>query len=112
MGEQRVFNWLGSFAGSFTLQSAAHSVADESIDTTEAIDLICRLVDRSLVSALPVEPPRYTLLETARYYARANLMAQQQLSAANRSMAITVLDLLDVSYQEYWSLDEAIWLHR
>lgn len=44
-------------------------MADETVDTSEAIDLIGRLVDRSLVTVLPVEPPRYTLLETARYFA-------------------------------------------
>ena len=27
-------------------------------------------------------------------------------------MAATMLELLDLAYQEYWSLDEAIWLHR
>jgi predicted ATPase/DNA-binding winged helix-turn-helix (wHTH) protein len=67
--EQRVFNWLGAFAGSFALPCAATVVAGEPIDTSEAIDLIGRLVDRSLVMALPIDPPRYILLETARHYA-------------------------------------------
>jgi len=110
--EQQVFDRLGVFAGSFPLKTAAHCVADESIDPSEAIDLIGRLVDRSLVSALAVDPPRYTLLETARYYALERLSAAQQLDAARGRMAATLLELLDVAYQEYWSLDEAIWLHR
>ena len=61
--EQRVFNRLGTFAGSFSLGSAAVCVAEGSIDTAEAMDLIGRLVDRSLVTALAVDPPRYALLE-------------------------------------------------
>jgi len=110
--EQRVFNRLGTFAGSFTLDTAARCVADEDIDTAEAIDLIGRLVDRSLVTALPTEPPRYALLETARYYTATRLGTGETLAEAQRSMAAAMLQLLDTAYQEYWSLDEAIWLHR
>ncbi|MGH8136004.1 MAG: hypothetical protein ACRER4_06625, partial [Steroidobacteraceae bacterium] len=86
--------------------------ADEAIDTDEAIDLIGRLVDRSLVTALSFDPPRYTLLETARYYALERLAARNELEAARARMAATMLELLDQAYEEYWSLDEAIWLHR
>jgi tetratricopeptide (TPR) repeat protein len=110
--EQRVFNRLGTFAGSFSLNSAARCVADETIDTVEAIDLVGRLVDRSLVTALPVDPPRYALFETARYFAVGRLTALGELESAQQRMADTLLNLLDAAYQEYWSLDEAIWLHR
>ncbi len=110
--EQKVFNRLGTFAGSFSLNSAARCVADETIDAVEAIDLVGRLVDRSLVTALPVDPPRYALFETARYFAVGRLAAIGELESARQHMANTVLNLLDAGYQEYWSLDEAIWLHR
>ena len=110
--EQRVFDRLGAFAGSFTLKSAAHCVADATLDAAEAIDLIGRLVDRSLVTALAVEPPRYTLLETARHYARAQLVARGELEAVRLAMARSLLEVLDAAYEEYWSLDEEIWLHR
>ena len=110
--EQRVFNRLGTFTGSFSLKAAARCVADATVDTSEAIDLIGRLVDRSLVTVLPTDPPRYTLLETARYYALDRLAANDELEAARARMAATMLDLLDVAYQEYWSLDEAIWLNH
>ncbi|HEY2634869.1 MAG TPA: winged helix-turn-helix domain-containing protein [Steroidobacteraceae bacterium] len=110
--EQRVFNRLGTFAGSFSLHSAARCVADETIDAAEAIDLVGRLVDRSLITALPVDPPRYALFETARYFAVARLAAVHELESAQARMTATVLDLLDTAYHEYWSLDEAIWLHR
>ena len=110
--EQRVFNRLGTFAGSFSLATAAACVAEGNIDTSEAMDLIGRLVDRSLVTALAVDPPRYALLETARYYALERLTATDELERARGRMAATILHLLDVAYQEYWSLDEEIWLHR
>jgi tetratricopeptide (TPR) repeat protein len=110
--EQRVFNMLGTFAGSFSLKAAARCVASEAVDTAEAIDLIGRLVDRSLVTVLAVDPPRYTLLETARHYALERLSANAELQAARAQMAAAVLELLDRAYQEYWSQDEALWLHR
>ena len=69
----------------------------------EAVDLIGRLVDRSLVTVLAVDPPRYTLLETARHYALERLTADGELHAARARMAATVLELIDQAYHEYWS---------
>jgi predicted ATPase/DNA-binding winged helix-turn-helix (wHTH) protein len=110
--EQRVFNRLGAFAGSFSLEAAARCAGDEGVDAMEVIDLICTLVDRSLVTALPVEPPRYTLLETARYFARERLTATAELEPARRRVAQATLHALDDAYSEYWSLDEGLWLKR
>lgn len=108
--EQRVFDRLGAFAGSFTLNAAARCVADDAVDTCGAIDLIGRLVDRSLVTALGGDPPRYRLLETARCYANDRLAATGEREAARGRMAGTMLQLLDQAYDEYWSQDEAVWL--
>jgi predicted ATPase/DNA-binding winged helix-turn-helix (wHTH) protein len=110
--EQHVFNWLGVFAGSFSLNAAALCVADEAIDSCDAIDLISRLVDRSLVNALPSDPPRYELSETARLYALGRLAAAGEEQAARRALGAAVLELLDRAYVEYWSEDEAQWLAR
>lgn len=110
--EQLALDRLGVFAGSFALQTAAAAVADENIDTAEAIDLIGRLVDRSLVTVLPIEPPRYVLPETVRHYALDRLTERAELTRARQRCAATLLQLLDRAYEEYWSVDEAIWLHR
>ncbi|MFM2290085.1 MAG: hypothetical protein RL684_3228 [Pseudomonadota bacterium] len=110
--EQRVFNRLGAFTGSFELPVAARCVADEAIDAAEALDLVGRLVDRSLVAALPTEPPRYRLAETARLYARERLRESGGFETAQRRMAAALLARLDAAWQEYWSLDEALWLAR
>jgi hypothetical protein len=110
--EQRVFNRLAVFAGSFVLPAAARAVADDAIDAAEAVDLIGRLVDRSLLMALPAEPPRYQLAETARYYALARLRESGESQLAQRRMAEAMLARLDLLWNEYWSLDEAIWLSR
>jgi predicted ATPase/DNA-binding winged helix-turn-helix (wHTH) protein len=110
--ERRVFDRLGAFAASFTLEAAARCVADESIDLPGAVDLVGRLVDRSLVTLLPREPARYALLETARCYARSRLEADGAVQDAERRMAVAQLHVLDRAYEDYWSMDEAVWLHQ
>ncbi len=110
--EQRVFDRLGAFAGSFSLETAARSVADATLDVSGAIDVIGRLVDRSLVTTLPTEPPRHRLLETARIYAVDRLASRQELEPARARVAATLLQLLDAAYEEYWSADEAVWLNQ
>ena len=110
--EQRVFDRLGSFPGSFSLDAAAHAVADDAIDVPGAIDLVGRLVDRSLVTMLPGEPARFSLLETARCYARSRLEATGATAESSRGMARATLRLLDLAYEAYWSVDEALWLHE
>ena len=110
--EQRVFNLLGTFTGSFSLKAAVRCATDETTDESEAVDLISRLVDRSLVTVLAADPPRYTLLETARHYALGKLTARGELQGARARMAAAVLELIDQSYEEYWSLDESVWLQR
>ena len=109
--EQRVFDRLGAFAGSFSLETAARAAADATLDVSEAIDIIGRLVDRSLVTMLPTEPPRLRLLETARIYALGRLESRQELEPARARMAVTLLQLLDLAYEEYWAVDEAVWLN-
>ena len=110
--EQQAFNRLGVFSGSFSLDSAAYCVADEPTDSCDAIDLISRLVDRSLVDALPSDPPRYALSETARLYALARLGEVGEEQAARRSMGAAMLELLDRAYEQYWSEEESLWLAR
>lgn len=110
--EQRVFNRLGAFAGSFRLQQAVRCIADQELSAGEVVDLVGRLVDRSLVLALQTDPPRYRLLETAREFALTQLRAGGALDDAQRHMTVSVLELLDAAYQEYWSVDESGWLQR
>src|SRR5688572_1999603 len=110
--EQRAFDRLGAFAGSFGLDAAVRATADEPADMAVAVDLVGRLVDRSLVTVLAGDPARYTLLETARCYARARLAASGAARDAERRMATAMLHALDAAYDDYWSADEAVWLHR
>lgn len=110
--EQRVFDGLGAFASSFTLAAGASAASFDAIDLPGAIDLIGRLVDRSLVTRLPGDPARYAQLETARSYARSRLSATGSYEGAERRMAFAMLRVINHAYEDYWWLDEAVWLQR
>ena len=110
--EQQVLCRLSAFPGSFPLAAAARCVADAPGSSAEAIDVIAGLVDRSLISVLPADPPRYILLETVRQFACEKLHGRGDSNDARGRMAASVLDLLDEAYRQYWPLEEALWLHR
>jgi predicted ATPase len=68
--EQRFFRALGVFAGSFTAPIAHDTVAAPDADLLHTVDLLSRLVDRSLVIAeTGGRTTRYRLLESLREYA-------------------------------------------
>ncbi|HTQ00796.1 MAG TPA: tetratricopeptide repeat protein [Casimicrobiaceae bacterium] len=79
--EERVlFARLSVFAGGFTLEAAEKVGAGDAIAEADVLDLLTRLVDKSLVS-LEAGRDRYRMLETVRQY------AQEQLEAAGDAKA-------------------------
>jgi predicted ATPase/DNA-binding winged helix-turn-helix (wHTH) protein len=71
--EQTAFRRLGVFAGGFSLELAQQVVRDERIDQWLVLDLLGRLIDKSLVIADGEAEPRYRLLETTRAFALEQL---------------------------------------
>ncbi|MFB7590050.1 BTAD domain-containing putative transcriptional regulator [Streptomyces sp. NPDC056169] len=72
--EQAVLRRLAVPVGGCTLDAAEAVCAGGGIDRDEVVDLVGRLVDRSLVSATRTgEGPRYRLLESVAAYARERL---------------------------------------
>ncbi len=68
--ERTVLRRLAVFHGSFGLPAAEAIVADEDLDPFDVVDLVVRLVEKSLVVADPGPAgTRYRLLETIRDYA-------------------------------------------
>ncbi len=73
--ERALLRRLSVFNGGFSLEAAEAVCADGVIDSYAVLDLLSRLVDKSLVLADDLGPePRYRLLETIRLYARDRLL--------------------------------------
>ncbi len=70
--ERALFRRLAVFAGGFTLEAAEKVGAGGDLDERDVLDLLTRLVEKSLV-ALDAGGERYRLLETVRQYAYEHL---------------------------------------
>ena len=92
--EQTVFRRLGVFAGGFALELAQQVVSDERIDQWLVLDLLGRLIDKSLVIAQGDAEPRYRLLETTRAFALEQLARAGESEATLRRHAQAIRDLM------------------
>ena len=73
-GEQILFRRLSVFIGGWTLEAAEQVCGNKSIETDHILDLLLRLVDKSLIVAETQQAePRYHMLETIRQYAQEKL---------------------------------------
>jgi predicted ATPase/transcriptional regulator with XRE-family HTH domain len=69
--EQRLFTRLAVFAGGWSLAAAEEICSGHEIGTDQVVELLARLIDKSLVVAVdgPAEGKRYHLLEPLRQFA-------------------------------------------
>jgi predicted ATPase/DNA-binding CsgD family transcriptional regulator len=74
--ERTLLRRLSVFAGGFTLEAAEHVCSGGPLDAYGVLDLLARLVDKSLVQVRrsDAEEDRYGMLETIRLYARPRLV--------------------------------------
>jgi predicted ATPase/DNA-binding winged helix-turn-helix (wHTH) protein len=93
--EQRVFDNLGVFAGSFSLECAQKLAADEATDEWGVLDHLGALVDKSLVNVEPGPAPRYRMLETTRAFALERLAHRGTTARAMQRHAEVVLELFE-----------------
>ena len=83
--ERATWRRLSVFAGGFTLEAAEAICAGEEVDESEVLDLLSRLVEKSLVvSEAMAGESRFRLLETIRQYAREKLMGSEEAAEALR----------------------------
>ncbi|MEV4266363.1 BTAD domain-containing putative transcriptional regulator [Kribbella sp. NPDC049584] len=77
--EQVLLRRLAVFAGSFSLRSAEQVCADERLPSSDVLDILGRLVDKSLLLVdHDGQRSRYRLLETIRQFARERLVAAHE----------------------------------
>ena len=83
--EQRFFEWLSVFSGGWTIESAEAVCTEADIASDAVLELLTRLVDRSLVVAeLGVaDRARYRLLEVLRQYGQERLRQRGEETACS-----------------------------
>jgi serine/threonine-protein kinase PknK len=97
--EQEAFRGLAVFVGGFDAEAAA------SVAAAMSLDMLARLVDKSLVSVVETRRrrTRYRLLETVREYAAEQLAGAGELDAADQRHFHHFAALADVSREEWLS---------
>ena len=107
--EQKVFRRLAIFVGSFSLE-AAIAVIGEKVDRWEVVEILGRLVDKSLLTIEEGEPPRYRLLETLRVYGIEQLRAKGEGEAVADRHGHYFADLLDEAHEAWETVADAVWV--
>ena len=95
--ERALLRRLSVFTGGFTLEAAEDVCAWEPLDRYVVLDLLSRLVDKSLVLVEHGDEDRYRLLETIRLYAGQRLADAGEAPAARDRHLGCLLDLAEGS---------------
>ena len=86
--EQLMFRRFGVFRGSLSLAAAEAIVADELLVADDVLDLLSRLVARSMVQVVEGrDAPRYALLAPVRQYAAGKLRESGEANAVRQRHA-------------------------
>jgi non-specific serine/threonine protein kinase len=112
--ERILFRRLAVFAGGFTL-AAAEAVCSRGMKRSDIVDLLGRLVDKSLV-IVGTDPDgsetRYRLLETIRQYALEKLIEAGEMSSIRDGHLAFYLSLAEESEPNIFGGESAAWFAR
>lgn len=92
--EQLFFVRLAVFVGGFDLEALEAICGCAPFDSYQVMDLLARLVEKSLVNLTRTEPARYGLLETIREYAQEQANASGSLRAMQARHANYFIELV------------------
>jgi tetratricopeptide (TPR) repeat protein len=112
--ERTLFGRLSVFAGGWTLAAAEMIGAEGQTKQGEVFDLLCRLVDKSLVVGEPTGGGgvRYRMLEPVRQYAQEKLKEGGEGEEVQRRHASFFLALAEEAEQRLRGPDDVKWLER
>ena len=114
--EQVLLRRLSVFAGGWTLPAAEAVCAGDGIEASEVLDLLTRLVDKSLVMAVVSEgasaEARYWLLESVRQYAAEKFAGAGEESRVRRQHRDFFRGLVERAEPELRGTDQAVWIYR
>ena len=112
--ERQVFTRLGVCAGGISLDGAEIICSGGPVDSLDVLDLVGRLVDKSLVLADHDEggTPEFRLLETLRAYALDRLGHGEEWEDAHRRHAEYLADLAEAAWIGLRGPDQSEWFAR
>jgi predicted ATPase/class 3 adenylate cyclase/Tfp pilus assembly protein PilF len=112
--ERAVLRRLSVFAGGCALEAAEAVCAGEDVSEADVLDLLSRLVDKSLLVAEEARGEgRYRLLETIRQYARDRLLESEEAAEALRRHRDWYLALAEQAAPEFFrGIESGDWLDR
>ncbi len=109
--ERALFDRLSVFAGGWTLDAAEAVGAGHGVRAADVLELLSRLVDKSLVVAQERDgEARYRLLETVRQYGREKLLESGEAETARRHHASFFLTLAEEVEPKINGADRGAWL--
>lgn len=109
--ERTLFQRLSVFAGGWTLEAAEAVGAGGEIEAADVLDLLARLVEKSLVIA-DIDGDRYRMLETVRQYARGKLEEAGGVDAARDRHLAFYVRLAEAARAELVGPEQGAWLKR
>ncbi|MFH8633954.1 BTAD domain-containing putative transcriptional regulator [Streptomyces lydicus] len=111
--ERTVLRRLAVHADGCTLRAAETVCAGDGVPQDEVLDLLARLVDRSLVTvARTAHGPRYRLLETVAAYCLERLAEAGELPAVRRRHHRYYTELAEQAEPLLYGADQRQWLER
>ncbi len=110
--ERALFDQLGVFPADFDYEAVPSVCPAEALGGGAVIELLPRLVDKSLVSTVGRDTRRYRLLETIRTYAAERLAASGGEPEARLRHAAHYIALAEHAAQGLETSDQRIWLTR
>jgi predicted ATPase/DNA-binding CsgD family transcriptional regulator len=111
--ERAVLRRLATFTGAFGLEQARAVCAAGEVTADEVLDVLARLVNKSLVAAEVHSPAsRFHLLESVQQYAATKLQESGETRSTAARHLRCFLDLAERSEPEQRTRDQILWLNR
>jgi len=110
--ERALLRGLSVFAGGWTMEAAEAVCADDGPAGEPVLDLLTRLVDKSLIEVEGGPAPRYRMLETVRQYAGEKLRAADEMSMFRRRHLEWFLSLAETGARFLQGPQQRAWLDR
>ena len=112
--ERRLLRRLSVFAGGWTLEAAEDVSSGDGGEREEVLDVLSRLVDKSLVNADGDrrESRRYRFLETVRQYGRERLLQSGEAERVRDHHLAFFHELVQRAEPELTKAEQVSWLNR